>query len=72
MDRPLGYFAKVRVQLGERLFDRVEIGAAGRQEQKRAPALSIAARTAGVLWLARLSMMTTSARLSSGTRTWVT
>ena len=34
MDCALGSFTQVRLELGERLLDRVEVGAVGRQEQQ--------------------------------------
>ena len=47
--------AEERVQFGEGLFDRIEVGAVGRENRIVAPASSIAARISGWLWTARLS-----------------
>ena len=80
MDGALGGFAQMRLELGECLLDRVEVGAVepapaeagGGRNRSVAPTLSMAARTVGALWLDRLSMMTTSPRSSSVTMTRVT
>jgi hypothetical protein len=74
MDGAFSGFAQVRLRFGGCLFDRVEVGAVGREEEQRcADALDGGpARTAGALWLDKLSITTTSPRPSSGTSTRVT
>ena len=66
-DGPLGGLAQQRLELGERLFDRVEVGAVRRQVHAaaRRPPRSPGARAAR-LWLDRLSMTTTSPGRSVG------
>jgi hypothetical protein len=64
----LGGFAEQVLELGEHLLDRVQVGAVRRQNSILAPTLRMAVRTAGRLWLDRLSMITTSPAESVGTR----
>ena len=61
--------AEERLQFGEGQFDRIEVGTVGRENRSSAPACSIATRTSGCLWAARLSSTTTSPGRSVGTRT---
>lgn len=72
MDGPLRCFSQMRLKLGEGHLDGIEVGAVGRKEQETGTCGFDAARTAGALWLDRLSMMTTLPGESSGTRTRVT
>ena len=57
-------FAQEGFELGEGLFDGIEVGGVGRQ----APAVLMALRTPSTLCLGRLSMMTMSPGLKLGTR----
>ena len=68
VDGSLGGFAQQQLELGEDLFDRIEVGRVGRQDKSLAPAERMALRIAWPLWLPRLSMMTMSPGLSVGTR----
>ena len=62
--------AQERLELGERLLDRVQVWTVGRQvEQRHAGRLDQVARTRGPLWLDRLSITTTSPGVSAGTST---
>ncbi len=57
------------LKLGEGLLDRVEVSAVRREAEEASASASIISRTVGALWLDRLSMITTSLGLSSGTST---
>ena len=62
---------EVRLEFREGHFDRVEIRAAGGQEQKPAAMGLLSLRVAvSLLWVARLSRMTTDLESSSGIRTF--
>ena len=62
---------EVRLEFREGHFDRVEIRAAGGQEQKPAAMGLLSLRVAvSLLWVARLSRMTTDPGSSSGIRTF--
>ena len=63
-----GRVAEQGFEFGEDLFNRVEIGGVEREEAERGPTRSMAARTAGLLWLLRLSRMTISPGVSVGSR----
>lgn len=60
--------AQQMFELGEDLLDRVEARAVGRQEQQVGAGLSDGLLMAAPLWLARLSITTTSPGASVGTR----
>lgn len=64
--------ANHRREPGERLFDRVEVGAVEREGARAAPTASIRSFTAARLLLERLSIMTMTSERSSGTRTMFT
>ena len=62
--------SEVRLEFREGHFDRVEIRTAGRQEQEVAP-MGLGIRVAvSLLWVARLSRMTTDPGSSSGIGTF--
>ena len=52
--------AEERFQFGEGEFDRIEVGAVGWEKPELGATASMAARTSGCLWTARLSRTTTS------------
>jgi len=63
-------FAREGFELGEGLFDGIEVGGVGRQAPAVLMALRLMAlRTPSTLCLGRLSMMTMSPGLKLGTRT---
>ena len=64
--------ARSGLELGEGLFDGIEVGTVGRQKPQVAPAASIARLTPWTLWAGRLSMMTMSCGRNSGTSAYST
>ena len=68
LDRAFGGVAEQRFELSEDLFNRVEIGRIRRQEAQRGPRSLKGLRTAGPLWLLRLSIMTISPGVRVGSR----
>ncbi|PNQ03961.1 hypothetical protein [Sphingobium sp. SA916] len=56
----LGCFSEHGLEAGKGFQDRVEVGAVGRKEVQRCACRLDPWRTAGRVWLDRLSMMTTS------------
>jgi hypothetical protein len=68
----LGGLAQVCLELGEGLFNRVEVGAVGRQNEQRRTRRFDRLACIGRLWLDRLSIMMMSPGVSSGTSNWRT
>ncbi len=66
-----GGLSEQRLESGEGLLDRVEVWGVGRRVQELAPTALNASRTLPTLWLERLSITTTSLRLSEGARNCV-
>jgi len=63
-----GSFPEMCLEFAEGLLDRVEVRGIFGKITELAPAASITSRTAATLWTGRLSIITTSPRLSFGTR----
>jgi hypothetical protein len=56
------------LEFGEGHLDRIEIGAVGRQERRRAPTPAMRRAASSFLWLDKLSRITVSPSRSAGTR----
>lgn len=68
----MGILAQQCFEFGEDLFDGIKVGAVGGRKISLAPALRMARRMSGVLWLLKLSITTISPGLGIGTNACLT